>query len=81
MSSMTIDAAIRRVNDVYPYLKPVSYINFRNLFVFQMAKSDGSQIHFDNLIAVDQPSGMTFIFNPLKFGKEYAEAARNFTKI
>lgn len=79
--SEPINKAIERIRNVYPYLKPVSYVRLKSLFVFQMAKSDGIPLHFDNLIAVDTSSGMTFPFNPLKFGKEYIEVANKFIEI
>lgn len=81
MSNMTIDEAVKRLNYVFPYLKPLSYVQFKSLFVFQMAKSDGSSMHFDNLVAVDRNTGLPFPFNPLKFGKEYASVTDNFIDI
>lgn len=81
MSNMTIDEAIERVNEIFPYLKPMSYVRLKSLYVFQMAQHDGTPIHFDNLIAIDRSSGMPFPFNPLKFGKEYAKVANNFVTV
>lgn len=81
MSNMKIDEAIKRVNFVFPYLKPVCYAEFKNLFIFQMSKADGSVIHFDNLIAIDRSTGLPFPFNPLKYGKEYANSITEFIMI
>lgn len=81
MSSITIDNAIKHINEIYPYLKPMSYVRFGSLFVFQMENVDGSPILFDNLIAFDRFSGLSFPFNPLKFDKEYIKVAKNFIDI
>lgn len=82
MSPITsINKAVERLEELYPFLKPVSYTEFDSMFVFQVSKADGTPIHFDNLMAVDIASGMTFTFNPLKYGTEYVEAAKKFVAL
>lgn len=82
MSPITsISEAVDRLEKICPFLKPLYWTRFDSLFVFQVADSDGNPIVFDNLIAVDPSSGTIFPFNPLKYGKEYVDAAKEFVAL
>lgn len=80
---MTIKEALNHLLEEYPDVKAKSVVEYKNLYVFSVAKKDRPELGvFMNPIAVIKEDGTVFTFHPLlNDPKEYFKAAKNPIKL